>query len=162
MSPAQHFVPSESPVPLSQSYGTNSPCPGGCSQEAEQPSLSWRLSSMGTPKGKICPKVVFLPCAILQTTWINPRYQQEMAWRINLSCIYTTYQWTTAGGKKSSAPFLYLLVRKRGVGREKKNGKEKKKREKKIKRKKERANFPQQQPASILIHESPSCRNLLF
>lgn len=59
-----------------------------------------------------------------------------MAWRINLSCIYTTYQWTTAGGKKSSAPFLYLLVRKRGVGIEgKKKWKGKEKKRKKIKRK---------------------------
>lgn len=85
VSPAQHFVPSESPVPLSQSYGTNSPCPGGCSQEAEQPSLSWRLSSLGTPKGKICPKVVFLLCANLQTTWINPSNTSKK-WHGGLIC----------------------------------------------------------------------------
>lgn len=58
-----------------------------------------------------------------------------MAWRINLSCIYTTYQWTTAGGKKSSAPFLYLLVHKRGVEIEGKKMERKRKKEKKNKKK---------------------------
>lgn len=52
------------------------------------------------------------------------------------------------------------FVKEGWEGKKKWKGKEKKR--KKIKRKKERANFPQQQPASILIHESPSCRNLLF
>lgn len=73
---------------------------------AEKPSLTWRLCNLGTPKGNICSKMIFLPCAILQISLINPRYQQERAGTTVLLCFCTTYQVTaTAGGKKIFCPF---------------------------------------------------------